>query len=289
MTMNGPALPPQFEGRSVPTPGGDLFLQVAGEGPAVLLLHGYCQTGDMWGPLATELVGKRTVVVPDLAGLGRSARPRTDYEKRLQARDLQAALAGLGIEHCEVVGHDIGAMVAYPLAANHRDLVTRLVVMDAPLPGIEPWQEIAQIPELWHFNVRGEHAERLVEGRERIWFDRFWDFAADPEAVPESARAHYAAQYAAPGAMAAGFAQFATFAQDAEDNVATAADPLRIPVFAVGGELAMGEFVPTTMRNVATDVSEWIVPGAGHWLLEEATDSVVTKVSAFLEVGADSN
>jgi len=277
-----PALPAGFAARTMAAPGGDLHVQVGGAGDAVVLLHGYVQSGDMWGPLAAALTPHRTVIVPDLRGLARSTRPVAGYDKRTQAQDLHGIVRALGFERTALVAHDIGAMVAYAYAAQFPAEVERLAVLDAPLPGVGPWETQVRHPGLWHFDFNGPHAERLVAGRERIWFDRFWDFAADPTKIGDAVRDHYAAQYAAPGAMGAGFGQFAAFRDDAQDNARLRRTKLTMPVLAVGGEHAFGTDVAETLRAVATDVREQIVPGTGHWLMEEAPDAVVPLLTQFL-------
>jgi pimeloyl-ACP methyl ester carboxylesterase len=279
-----PSLPPTFRAQTIASPeGADIFVRYGGSGPVVVLLHGYGETSDMWGPLAAELTQTHTVIVPDLRGLGRSSRPAGGYDKKTQAVDIRAVVTALGYDRVSVVAHDIGNMVAYAYAARYPGKVDRLVVMDAPLPGIDPWDEIVRSRALWHFSFGGPDAERLVQGRERIYLDRFWnEFAADPAKVDEATRAHYAAQYAAPGAMRAGFAQFAAFSQDAEDNKVFQRTKLTMPVLAVGGEKSFGPLMATHMRNAATDVREAVVPGAGHWLMEENTVFTVALVRDFL-------
>jgi pimeloyl-ACP methyl ester carboxylesterase len=198
-----PSLPSTFKAQMVTSPlGADIFVRSAGSGPVVVLLHGYAETSDSWAPLATELVNSCTVVVPDLRGIGRSSRPAGGYDKKTQAADIRAVVTTLGHGRTSVVSHDIGIMVAYAYTALYPDKVDRLVVMDAPLPGIAPWDEIVRNPALWHFSFHGPDAERLVEGRERIYLDRIWnDFSGDPTQPDEDTRAYYAAQYAQPGAM----------------------------------------------------------------------------------------
>lgn len=276
--------PAQFRTEQIQGEGAELHVRVAGRGPAVVLLHGYTQTGDMWSPLATELVRDHTVIVPDLRGMGRSSRPSAGYEKVAQARDIAGVLDRLNVRQADIVGHDIGNMVAYAFAASFPERTRTLTVMDAPIPGIGPWDDIVRNRALWHFSFGGLDAERLVAGRERIYLDRFWnEFAADPTRLPDATRDHYAALYAQPGAMRAGFAQFAAFEQDARDNAALAArGKLTMPVLAVGGERSFGGTMAAIMRTVATDVHEVVVPGSGHWLMEEQPRATVTAVSSFL-------
>lgn len=267
-----PLLPSTFTAQIVASPeGAQIFVRSSGSGPVVVLLHGYAETSDSWAPLAADLVKSYTVVVPDLRGIGRSSRPAGGYDKKTQAGDIRAVVTALGHDRTSVVSHDIGIMVAYAYSALYPDKVEKLVVMDAPLPGIAPWDEIVRNPALWHFSFHGPDAERLVEGRERIYLDRIWnDFTGDPSKPDEATRAYYAAQYAQPGAMRAGFAQFTAFARDAEDNKIFQKTKLRMPVLAIGGEKSFGATQAVVMRNVASDVREAVVPGAGHWLMEES-------------------
>lgn len=265
--------------------GARIFVRAGGSGPAVVLIHGFGDTGDMWGPLAAQLAKTHTVIVPDLRGMGRSSRAASGYDKKSQAQDIRTVLTALGQDRADVVGHDIGTMVAYAYAATYPDKVTKLVVMDAPVPGIAPWNQIVLSPKLWHFNFSGPDAERLVAGRERIYLDRFWnDFAGEPGKIDEATRSYYAAQYAQPGAMRAAFAQFTAIgAQDVGDNALLNRTKLPMPVLAIGGEKSFGATMAEVMRNAATNVTGAVVPGAGHWLMEESPDATVKLVSGFLE------
>ncbi len=255
-----------------------------GKGPAVLLLHGYGETGDMWAPLAAELQRDHVVVVPDLRGIGLSSHPAGGYDKKTQAGDIAGVLDALKIERVDLVTHDIGNMVGYAFAAQYPDRVTKFALMDAPLPGIGPWDQIVRSHALWHFSFGGPDAERLVAGRERIYLDRFWnEFSADPRKFSEASRQHYAKLYARPGAMHAGFAQFAAFDQDALDNQAfLAKGKLTMPVLAIGGEKSFGPTMAVVMRAAATDVREMVIPDSGHWLMEEQPKATVAAVRAFL-------
>jgi len=260
-----------------------LYVRVGGSGPAVVLIHGFGDTGDMWTPLAVALAKDHRVVVPDLRGLGLSSKPEGGYDKKTQAGDIRAILDKLGIDKADIVGHDIGTMVAYAYAARYPDKTTRLVVMDAPVPGVPPWEQIVRLPVLWHFDFGGKDALRLVQGRERIYLDRFWnDFAGDPAKVDEATRVYYAKLYARPGAMKASFAQFQSIRKDAEDNAESVKSKLTMPVLAIGGEKSFGANEAIVMRNAATNVTELVVPGAGHWLMEEAPAETIKAVQTFL-------
>jgi pimeloyl-ACP methyl ester carboxylesterase len=283
-----PSLPAGFKTRMIATPdGANIFVRSGGVGPAVVLIHGFGDTGDMWGPLATELARTHTVIVPDLRGMGRSSKPVGGYDKKTQAADIRAVVTTLGQDRTAVVGHDIGTMVAYAYAARYPDKVDKLVVMDAPVPGIAPWDQIVRSPKLWHFNFGGPDCERLVAGRERIYLDRFWDeFAGNPSKIDEATRAYYAKQYAQPGAMRAAFAQFNSIdAKDVGDNQVSSQAKLTMPVLAIGGEKSFGAVMAVVMRNAATDVQEAVVPNAGHWLMEESPDTTLSIIANFLGNG----
>src|SRR5713226_7584194 len=280
-----PSLPSSFQQRTIHSPeGADIFVRSGGSGPVVVLIHGYAENSDSWAPLAADLMKDHTVVVPDLRGIGRSSKPADGYDKKTQAKDIRAVVTALGHDKTAVVAHDIGNMVAYAYAATYPDKVERLVVMDAPIPGIDPWNEILLNPGVWHFNFRGPDAERLVAGRERIYFDRIWnDFTGDPGKPDDATRNFFAATYAQPGGMRAGFAQFAAFSQDAEDNRVFEETQLTMPVMAVGGEKSFGPMQAVIMRHVATNVQEEVVAGSGHWLMEERPAYTVALIRKFLD------
>ena len=277
------AFPNFFRTQDIPVDGATIHVRVGGKGPAVVLLHGFGDTGDMWAPLAADLAKDHTVVVPDLRGMGLSSMPESGYDKRTQAGDIRGVLAALGIERSVVIGHDIGTMVAYAYAARYPKRTDRLVVMDAPVPGIPPWDDIVRLPALWHFDFGGPDAERLVAGRERIYLDRFWnEFAGNPAKVDEATRVHYAALYSRPGAMHAAFEQFRSIRQDAVDNKVSMATRLTMPVLAIGGEKSFGSNEAVVMRNAADNVTELVVPDAGHWLMEEAPVATVQAIRSFI-------
>ncbi|AHL75506.1 alpha/beta hydrolase [Stutzerimonas stutzeri] len=265
-----------------------IHVRVGGSGPAVVLLHGYGETGDMWSPMAAELMRDHTVIVPDLRGLGLSSKPAGGFDKKTQAGDLQAVLVRLEVDQIDLVTHDIGNMVGYAFAAQHPERVRRFVLIDAPLPGVGPWEDILQSPLLWHFRFGGPDMERLVAGRERIYLDRFWnEFSATPARFSEASREHYARLYALPGAMHSGFAQFAAFDQDAADNRAFIAQggKLKMPVLALGGEKSFGPMMATVMRFAAEDVEEGVIPDSGHWIMEENPAATIERVRGFVDAG----
>jgi pimeloyl-ACP methyl ester carboxylesterase len=276
--------PASFAVRDIVTNGATIHVRSGGAGPAVVLLHGYGETGDMWAALAADLARDHTVIVPDLRGLGLSSKPDAGFDKKTQAGDVSGVMAALGVGQADVVAHDIGNMVAFQFAAQHPQRVRRLVLIDAPVPGVGPWEEILKNPLLWHFRFGGPDMERLVAGRERIYLDRFWnEFSASPDRFSEAARQHYAKLYALPGAMHSGFAQFAAFDQDAVDNREfLSRGRLKMPILAIGGQKSFGPMMATVMRAGGDDVTEGIVPDSGHWIMEENPRATIQLVREFL-------
>jgi pimeloyl-ACP methyl ester carboxylesterase len=277
--------PAGFHTRQIATNGTTLFVRVGGKGPAVVMLHGFGDTGDMWAPLATKLASAHTIIVPDLRGMGLSAHPDSGYTKKNQAVDIAGVLDALKIDKAELVTHDIGNMVGYALAAQYPARVTRWVVIDAPLPGIGDWDNIIRDPHLWHFNFRGPDEERLVAGRERIYLDRFWnELSANPKDIDEQTRRHYATLYAHPHAIHDAFEQFGAFSQDAIDNKALLAKggKLQMPVLAVGAERSFNTAMAEDIRYVASNVQMGIVPHSGHWVMEENPTDTMKLITDFL-------
>jgi pimeloyl-ACP methyl ester carboxylesterase len=277
--------PATFETQMVQTNGTNLYVRRGGRGPAVVLLHGFGETGDMWAPLAALLARDHTVIVPDLRGMGLSAHPDAGYTKKNQALDIAGVMDALKIEHAALVTHDIGNMVGYALAVQFPMRISRWAVIDAPLPGIGNWDKILLSPMLWHFNFRGPDVERLVEGRERIYLDRFYnELSADPARIDEQTRRHYAELYAKPHAMHDAFEQFGAFAQDAADNKELLASrgKITMPVLALGGDKSFGTGMADELHFVASDVTAGIVPASGHWIMEENPQETIRLVSGFV-------
>jgi pimeloyl-ACP methyl ester carboxylesterase len=266
--------------------GGTQYVRLGGKGPAVVLLHGFGDTGDMWVPLADALVKDHAVIVPDLRGMGLSSHPEGGYEKVAQARDLVTILDQLGFEEVALVTHDIGNMVGYAFAALFPQRVTKWVVMDAPLPGIGHWDEQLKNPKVWHFNFRGPDVERLVAGRERILLDRFYnELSANPSRIDERTRDHYAGLYARPYAIHNAFSgQFGAFAQDAIDNQQLVAKgKLKMPVLAIGGDHSYGSHLATEICFAAANVRAAVIEDSGHWIMEEQPEQAVTLILSFLK------
>ena len=262
-----------------------LHYLVAGEGDPVVLLHGYAETSYMWRPLIAELANTHTVVAPDLRGAGQSSTPADGYTKAEMAQDIHALVRKLGFENIRIVGHDIGLMVAYAYAAQYPNEVDRIALMDAFLPGVGNWRDVWLMRDLWHFHFYGKTPLALVHGRERIYFEHFWnDFAANPtHSVSERDRRIYAKAYARPGGMRAGFEYFRAFEQDAKDFVRFAQTPLPMPMLVLTGEKASGEFLIQQGRLVAKNVEGVVVRNSGHWLMEEAPDQVIPQLLEFLD------
>ena len=261
-----------------------LHYLTAGTGAPVILLHGYAETSHMWLPLLPELAKTHTVIAPDLRGAGQSSTPAAGYTKAEMARDIHALVLKLGYNRIQIVGHDIGLMVAYAYAAQFPNEVARIALMDAFLPGVGNWRDVWLMRDLWHFHFYGKTPLALVHGRERIYFEHFWnDFAADPKhSVPERDRRFYTKAYARPGGMRAGFEYFRAFEKDAEDFARLAKKPLTMPMLVLTGQKGSGEFLIEQGRMVATNVEGVVVRNSGHWLMEEAPDQVIPRLVKFL-------
>jgi pimeloyl-ACP methyl ester carboxylesterase len=253
----------------------------AGQGPAAILLHGYTQTSRMWRPIIPLLAEKFTVIAPDLPGIGDSAIPTHGLDMKTAAIRVHALANSLGIEKARVVGHDIGLMIAYAYAAQFPSETEKLVLMDAFLPGVTGWETAYNHPGIWHFRFNGPTPEVLVRGRERAYFEHFWNnFAADKKhSMSIADRAAYTAAYARPGRMRAGWAYFVSFAQAARDFAELSQTKLTMPTLAIGGEKAFGELLGQQLTVVAWNAKVVVLDNTGHWVLEEnpkgTTDALI--------------
>jgi len=277
-------VPTGFSERDTEVNGVRIHYSLGGKGGPVVLLHGYAQTSHMWNPIMPLLARNHTVIVPDLRGAGDSSKPESGYDKKNMAVDVHELVKSLGFNRASIVGHDIGLMVAYAYAAQFPQETERLVLMDAFLPGIGDWKNVWLMRDLWHFHFYGEVPLALVKGRERIYFEHFWnDFAANPKhSVSEADRRIYAKAYAQPGGMRAGFEYFKNFERDAKDFAELGATPLSMPVLVLGGEKSGGEFLIAQTKLVASNVRGKIISGSGHWLIDEAPQMTIPALTDFL-------
>lgn len=274
---------PQIESRFAEANGVRLHYLVVGQGEPVLLLHGFGQSSHMWRPLMRELAKSHTVIAADLRGAGQS-NAADGYTKTSMARDVQALMKGLGHEKVSIVGHDIGAMVAYAYAAQFPGEVKRVALLDAFLPGVGEWTGAWLARDQWHFVFYGKTPQALVQGRERVYLEHFWnDFAADPtKSIPEADRKIYAAEFARPHHVHAGMEYFRTIEEDGREFHEYAAKPLTMPMLVITGEKGRGDLLIKQAALIATDLQSAVVPGAGHWLMEEAPGFVIPKLVDFL-------
>lgn len=256
----------------------------AGHGAPLILLHGYAETSLMWKPIIPVLAERFTVIAPDLPGIGDSDIPAHGLDMKSAAIRIHDLAKSLGVQKAEVVGHDIGLMVAYAYAAQFASEVTKLVLMDAFLPGVEGWEAVYNNPNIWHFRFNGPTPEALVQGRERTYFEYFWnDFAADKtHSIPEADRKAYTAAYARPGRMHAGWAYFVSFQQAAKDFAQLSQTKLPMPVLTIGGEKSLGEALGQQTKLVATDVTVVVLKDTGHWVLEERPKETTEALQKFL-------
>ncbi len=261
-----------------------LHYLTAGHGAPLVLLHGYAETSLMWKAVMPLLAERFTVIAPDLPGIGDSDIPAQGLDMKTAAVRMHALAKSLGFGKARVVGHDIGLMVAYAYAAQFPSEVEKLVVMDAFLPGVDGWEPVYNDPGFWHFRFNGPTPEELVRGRERVYFEHFWnDFAADKtRSIPESDRTVYAAAYARPGRMRAGWEYFVSFQQAAKDFALLAQTKLTMPVLAIGGDKALGELLGQQMKLVASNVTVVILKDTGHWLMEERPKETADALVKFL-------
>ncbi len=274
-----------FKTEVVAIDGGTVSVSVGGSGPPVVLIHGYAESSRMWKPLAKVLAPRFTVLAPDLPGIGASSIPKTGIDMKTSAERVHAAVNALGFKKVRVVGHDIGLMVAYAYAAMYPQEVEKLALMDAFLPGVGEWRAVYDNPGVWHFRFYGATPEALVKGRERIYFEHFWnDFAADKtRSIPEADRRAYTMEYARPGRMAAGFAYFESFPKTAADFAELSKTQLTIPVLSIGGAKANGAALGAQAKLVASDVKVIVLEDTGHWILEERPEKTIAALVDFLQ------
>ena len=258
----------------------------AGTGKNTLvLIHGFGDTSHMWIRLFDEFGRDYTIIAPDMRGLGESSRPESGYDKKTIASDIHELMNTLGYQKINLVGHDIGLMVAYAYAAQYPNEVEKLALLEAPIPGIgDIWPKVYTTPSLWHFHfVFSPVALDLVKGRERLFLEHFWQtLSPHPETFSETDRRIYAKAYAQPGAMRAAFEMFKTFdTQDAKDNRQFATTKLSMPVLTIEGDKAMGGALEVQAKIVATKVTSIALKDTGHWLMEQRPAEIKTELKKF--------
>jgi pimeloyl-ACP methyl ester carboxylesterase len=270
--------------RTLEIDGVKLHYMTAGHGPTVILLHGFAETSRMWKPIIPLLAEKFTVIAPDLPGIGDSSIPTSKIDMITSASRIHQLVRSLGIEKARVVGHDIGLMVAYGYATQFPNETEKLVVMDAFLPGVPGWEEIYNAPNIWHFRFNGEYPEALVKGRERTYFEYFWNvFAADKtHSIPEADRKAYTEAYSKPGRMRAAWAYFASWPQLAKDFAQLSQTKLTMPVLSIGGDKSLGNQLAEQMKLVSSDPTIVVLKETGHWILEERPKETIDALVKFL-------
>jgi pimeloyl-ACP methyl ester carboxylesterase len=270
--------------RTAEVDGVKLHYLIAGHGPTVILLHGFAETSRMWRPIIPLLADRFTVIAPDLPGIGDSSIPADKIDMKTSATRIHALARSLGVKKARVVGHDIGLMVAYAYATQFPTETEKLVVMDAFLPGVPGWEAIYNDPNVWHFRFNGEYPEALVKGRERTYFEYFWNvLAADKtHSIPEADRKAYTEAYSKPGRMRAAWAYFASWPQLAKDFAQLSQNKLTMPVLSIGGEKSLGHELAEQMKLVATDVNVVVLKDTGHWILEERPRETAEALVKFL-------
>jgi len=257
----------------------------AGKGPAVILLHGFAETLPMWRPIIPMLADKFTVIAPDLPGIGDSSLPADkDIGMITAAKEIHELVRSLKIDKARVVGHDIGLMVAYAYATQFPTETEKLAVMDAFLPGVSGWESIYNAPNIWHFRFNGEYPEKLVQGRERTYFEYFWNvLAADKtHSIPETDRTAYTEAYSKPGRIHAAWAYFASWPQLSKDFAQLSQTRLTMPVLSIGGEKSLGNELGAQMKLVADNVTGIVLKDTGHWISEERPKETADALIEFL-------
>ncbi|MBS0242396.1 MAG: alpha/beta hydrolase [Proteobacteria bacterium] len=268
-----------------------LHYVAAGSGYPVVLLHGWPQTWYEWRHIIPVLAQRYKVIAPDLRGLGDSSRPLSGYDKRTVANDIyELVTKKLGHAKFHLVGHDWGGPTAYALAASHPEAVSKLAIIDVVIPG--DGGDFSQGGKRWHhqFHITPDLPEALVQGRERIYLQWFYQtFAYRQGAIDDAALEEFVRTYSQPGALRAGFNFYRAMAEDAKVNAAQLATGFRLqmPVLAIGGGVSYphgrgrGADVEASMRRVATDVRGLVLPECGHFVPEEAPDEVARLLLEF--------
>ncbi len=263
-----------------------LSCMTSGEGPALVLLHGWPETANEWDAVAPILASDHTVYACDLPGVRASTNEDDDFTKAGMADDIHAALTAGGVGPVHMVGHDIGLMVAYAYASAFPEDVTTLTVIDAPLPGTPAYEAIAADPRAWHFAFHAveEVPEAIVGNSVDYYLDHFIrEIWAAEDVSPDDAIADSVAAYSSPDTLRTGFEWYRAFPQDAEDNAEKAITPLDMPVLALNaGALSPAPYVLQMMQALGTNVTGGAIEGSGHWIPHEMPGVLAARISEFV-------
>jgi pimeloyl-ACP methyl ester carboxylesterase len=274
------------------TEGVTLHYVMGGQGPLMVLLHGWPETWYAWRRVLPALAEHFTVLAPDLRGLGDSSKPLSGYDTNTVSADIRELVLALGHDEVNLVGHDWGASVAYAYAAQYRESVRKLCVIEMPVPGFGWDALLTPGPQGWlwhmHFHAIPEIPEWLTQGREREYISHFLRGfgVVDPFAVEEATIDEYVRCYTGPGAWRSGLQYYKAWWTDIEQNLAHAQHKLEMPVLALGGEHAAGAFVGSAYEQVASDVTTDVIPNCGHWVAEEKPAELIPRLLTFFDAGA---
>jgi pimeloyl-ACP methyl ester carboxylesterase len=268
-----------------------LHYAIAGQGDPLVLLHGYPQTHHAWHKVLPELAKHFTIVAPDLRGLGDSERPETGYEKHIVAEDIYQLVRSLGYEKIYLVGHDYGGSTAYLLAAEHPEIVERLVVIECTPAGLGETSEVPLVPGggAWHraFHLVPDLPEALVAGREKLYLSWFYQhYSRNPSAISDADIDEYIRTYTQPGAMKAGFEYYRAYFKDTERGREYAKTKLQMPVLAIGADSIYGTSVEECMRRGAINVQGVVIANCGHFVPEEHPEALIQHLLKFATVSS---
>jgi pimeloyl-ACP methyl ester carboxylesterase len=287
-----PNLPAGFTGTftSRYVDAGELRLHAVtgGEGPPLLLVHGWPQLWYQFRLIMPALARDFSVVAVDQRGIGLSGKPQGGYDSATLASDLVAVMDALGHPRFALYGTDVGMPIGYALAADHRDRVERLVVSEAPIPGISPSPPLFLPPPLnamlWHlaFNQLPTVNEQLVTGREDIFFGAEFDASAGTNKLPGDAVRYYIDTLKDPDHLRGSFEFYRAIPTTTAQNQKRLEQRLTLPVLAIGGAESTGEGAGNTMKLAADDVQTLVIPGCAHWVAEQAPEQLLAALTTFL-------
>jgi pimeloyl-ACP methyl ester carboxylesterase len=274
-------LGPGFVSDIVKLDGATLHYVRGGKGPAVVFVHGFPQDWYAFHKILPRLAKSFTVIAIDTRGVGRSTAPAGDFDATDVAADIRQLVRRLALEPVYIVGHDNGGMIAYTFARLYPQAVRGLMVLDSPLPGIEPWNEVKADPGLWHFRFHQTPAlpESLLAGREFIYFREFFDrLALSREAIIDAEVKHYAEAYSTPAQLRAGLEFYRRGYPAAEQFNAAQREAIDLPIVLAGGDQGMGPLLlrlaEALRRHGCDNVTVEVVANSGHWVVDEQPEFV---------------